>query len=361
MLTKAVNPRRPISVHLVRVALVLVLLSTVLQALIAAGPALLFGQSLPEWRAIVAERALPKEMLLPLAVLLVFLAAEIAFTGWRKSSLRKLVGRDARSREDLGFAAIALLGIQPALATIATLGLYSVTLDYLGTARWGGPLSDASPWLGAPLLYCGMAFCNYWGHRLLHTPFLWPLHAIHHAPRMFTIVNAARVSALESAQIALCQALTAAILGGSPETLYGAALIAGLESLWTHSNIRGVEWLEKFGINSPKAHMIHHAIAPQFHNRNFGDMLCIWDKLFGTFIPSSALDGELELGVEDPEGLYYGNGPLGDCFLAQWMWTRRCAMAVCRRVAPRRSVVTQLNVSPQPLDSQRRAPRCVSA
>lgn len=316
-------------IRFARPLMAVVALTAVAQAIIVTGSVLLTGDalSLSSWLVLVGRRAVSVDAFWSLATVAAFLFGELAITGWQRSSLRKLVGPDACSRDDLAFGWMSVLGLYPALATICTLGLLDLVVGYLGAAPFHGPLCDAPAWIGAPLLYLGMTFCNYWGHRLMHTPFLWPLHAIHHAAPTFTMLTGARVSVVEIAQIIVTQAIATAALGGTPETLYGAAFIGGLETMWTHSNVRGVEWLERIGITSPKAHTLHHARDPQFHDRNFGDLVCLWDKLFGTFTPSSVIAGELELGIDDPEGIYVSGNALRDCFRPQWIWLTRVLVA----------------------------------
>jgi sterol desaturase/sphingolipid hydroxylase (fatty acid hydroxylase superfamily) len=245
------------------------------------------------------------------------LLLELVLVGWHASALRKLT---TASRQDIVLAAVALFGVQSALASVLSGGLTDFAVASLGMAAPQGPLRGAPVWLAVPILFLATTLLGYWGHRLMHTRQLWHLHAIHHAAPAFTLLTLGRVSVLELFGIVLGQAMVFALLGGPPDALYWAGFALGLETFWSHCNIRGVEWLERFGINTPSAHRVHHALDARYHNRNFGDSLCLWDKLFGTYMDSSTVEGELVLGIEDPQGLYGSGRPLRDLFLPQFYW-----------------------------------------
>lgn len=249
------------------------------------------------------------------------LAIEVLWTGWNRSSLRCLIAGSASwPHTDIVMMCLAVLGFQAAMASFLTAGALDGVSEALNARTRHGPLADAPAWVAAPAIYLGVSFVNYWSHRALHSRRLWPLHAVHHAAPSFTIANAARVAIPEAILIDLISAVVVAVLGGSEVAIYGAFLVSGVESRWTHSNIRGVEWLERIGINSPKGHMIHHGLDERYHNCNFGDLLCLWDKIFGTYMPAASVDGELAMGVHDPDRIYSSGNPLRDWLLPQWRW-----------------------------------------
>lgn len=263
----------------------------------------------------------PADLGLSVAIVVAWLAGELALVGWARSSLRKLSsGAFAASRSDTVMTAIALMGIHGSVAALFSGGLSSAWLGFLGERAPFGLLREAPLWLAVPVLFLGASFTNYWVHRLMHTRAFWTLHAIHHAPTEFTVLTGTYASVIEAVCIMTAQALTFALIGGSEQALYWAGLIAGMEPHWSHSHIRGVEWLERFGINSPKAHTIHHAIDERYHNRNFGDSVILWDRLFGTYTPSSAIDGDLQLGVRDPRGIFNTGHVLRDWLMPQKQW-----------------------------------------
>lgn len=277
---------------------------------------------------LLGKYALSGESQVMLLAFAVAFAGEVVWMGWARSSLRRLlVGSPSRPHTDVVMSCLALFGFQAALVSLLTAGLWERAGQTLHATALQGPLAGAPTWIAAPLIYLAISFANYWTHRAWHTKFLWPLHAVHHAAPAFTVANAARVSIPELTLSSLTQAAAAALLGGSEAALYWAFLVANFETLWTHSNFRGVEWLERIGINSPKGHMIHHALDATYHDRNFGDLICLWDKLFGTYIPSTIVADELRLGVDDPNGVYMSGRPLRDWLLPQWRWFAGLATA----------------------------------
>lgn len=255
--------------------------------------------------------------------LLVALAIEACFTGWQRSSLRRLFVDPADSaRGDLFFAFLALSGGTAAAATLISAGLVDTWVEITDARSTTGPLADTSAWIAAPLLYFAMTFFNYWNHRLLHTRLLWRLHAVHHSAHEFTVLNATRVSPMEVAVVTFSQAIPAAILGASPDALMAASLIASFEILWTHSNVRGFEWMERIGLSSPRAHTIHHARDSRYHDHNFGDLVLLWDQIFGTYMDSRSAPEGLAMGVDDAGEGYESARPLRDWFRVHLTWLR---------------------------------------
>jgi sterol desaturase/sphingolipid hydroxylase (fatty acid hydroxylase superfamily) len=125
----------------------------------------------------------------------------------------------------------------------------------------------------------------YWEHRLLHSSrFLWMAHVVHHESDEFNLTVSLRVSIL---QVWLTTASTLALaIAGFPAAMSLIALLAyKFYQFWTHTRLIGrlgpLEWL----FVTPSHHRVHHARNERYLNKNFGGMLIIWDRLFGTFEP----------------------------------------------------------------------------
>jgi sterol desaturase/sphingolipid hydroxylase (fatty acid hydroxylase superfamily) len=57
-----------------------------------------------------------------------------------------------------------------------------------------------------------------------------------------------------------------------------------LYQFWLHA-----EWIPKLGplehvLNTPSHHRVHHSANQEYLERNYGGILIIWDRLFGTFV-----------------------------------------------------------------------------
>lgn len=127
-------------------------------------------------------------------------------------------------------------------------------------------------------------FLYYWAHRWSHTiSFFWGAHVVHHQSEDYNLSVALRQSWFQnlfSAPIFF----PLAIIGVSPLTLGIVGGINTLYQFWIHTEAirkmpRWFEWL----FNTPSHHRVHHAINPQYIDRNHAGVLMIWDKIFGTF------------------------------------------------------------------------------
>lgn len=189
------------------------------------------------------------------------------------------------------------------------IGLF-ITLNYvvvatgtawaLGTALGVGPPlpEDRSPILSALVVFLAADLTMYWYHRLHHDrQSLWAIHALHHSAEEMSPVTAFRHHPLYSilgglifaAAVGLVQGLAMVLFLGTVDvaTLAGTNLFAALLNLGTanlrHSHIwlRYPDWLEHLLI-SPAQHQVHHSVDPRHYNRNYGEVLAVWDWIFGT-------------------------------------------------------------------------------
>jgi alkylglycerol monooxygenase len=137
------------------------------------------------------------------------------------------------------------------------------------------------PWLVA---FVAVDFIYYWWHRGSHElNFLWAAHVVHHQSEDYNLAVALRQAVLTS-WTALPFYLPLA-LAGVPTHVYVAVYsLSTLYQFWIHTELVGrigspVGWL----LNVPQHHRVHHAINPQYLDKNYGATLMVWDRLFGTF------------------------------------------------------------------------------
>lgn len=199
-------------------------------------------------------------------------------------------------------------------AAIATLTAWGVG-QMLGLAP---PAPDArSPVLTALVIFLAGDLTLYWYHRLNHgRPVLWAFHALHHSAEDMSPVTAFRhhplysltAGLIVSVTVGLAQGVAMALVTGSLDmavvaglNIFSAALNLATNNL-KHSHIwlRFPVWLEHVLI-SPALHQVHHSIDPRHHDRNYGDVLAVWDWLFGTlYIPRA--DEVIRFGLGDADG-----------------------------------------------------------
>jgi sterol desaturase/sphingolipid hydroxylase (fatty acid hydroxylase superfamily) len=137
------------------------------------------------------------------------------------------------------------------------------------------------PWLTLVVL---VDFLYYWFHRASHTvAVFWASHSVHHSSTRFNLSAAYRLGWTNILSAGWLVAVLPILIGFPP---LAVMLVFGLNltyQLFLHTTLVGslgpLEWV----LNTPGHHRVHHATNPACIDRNFGGMLIIFDRLFGTF------------------------------------------------------------------------------
>jgi sterol desaturase/sphingolipid hydroxylase (fatty acid hydroxylase superfamily) len=126
-------------------------------------------------------------------------------------------------------------------------------------------------------------FIYYWFHRLSHVVnFLWAVHIVHHQSSEFNLSVSFRQPWLHKIT-AFGFFLILPILGVSPAMMFLALAFQTIYQFWLHTQFIGkLGFFEKFLV-TPSHHRVHHGANPIYINKNYGNTLIVWDKLFGTF------------------------------------------------------------------------------
>lgn len=132
--------------------------------------------------------------------------------------------------------------------------------------------------------FIALDFAGYWIHRLSHSiNFFWNRHVIHHSSEEFDLACALRQSISVFVNIFSFFLIPAAILGVKPEVIAVVAPLHLFAQFWYHTiYIKKMGFLEKI-IVTPSHHRVHHAINPEYLDKNHGQIFIFWDKLFGTY------------------------------------------------------------------------------
>ncbi len=127
-------------------------------------------------------------------------------------------------------------------------------------------------------------FYGYWTHRWSHRiNFLWNKHAIHHSSEEFNLACALRQTVSSFVNLFTFLLLPAAILGVPPVVIALTLPIQLFLQFWYHTkHIKKMGFLENILV-TPSHHRVHHAINPEYMDKNHSQIFIIWDKLFGTF------------------------------------------------------------------------------
>ncbi|MFL3051170.1 MAG: sterol desaturase family protein, partial [Candidatus Neomarinimicrobiota bacterium] len=139
-------------------------------------------------------------------------------------------------------------------------------------------------WLSIIIAFIVEDFSGYWMHRLNHrVNILWNRHVIHHSSEEFNLSCALRQSISDTIRFSAIFMFPAAFLG-IPTAIF--AILSPLHLLlqfWYHTQvIDKLGFLEKILV-TPSHHRVHHAINPEYIDKNYSQIFIVWDKIFGTF------------------------------------------------------------------------------
>jgi alkylglycerol monooxygenase len=126
-------------------------------------------------------------------------------------------------------------------------------------------------------------FCDYWLHRAGHeSAVFWAAHSVHHQSQQFNFSTALRQESMV-AFLGWAFYLPMAVVGVPPEQFGIAGLIVLVYQFWIHTeHIGKLGWFDRV-FSSPSNHRVHHAVNDGYVDRNYGGMLVVWDRMFGTF------------------------------------------------------------------------------
>jgi sterol desaturase/sphingolipid hydroxylase (fatty acid hydroxylase superfamily) len=129
-------------------------------------------------------------------------------------------------------------------------------------------------------------FCTYWGHRAGHRiRWAWADHCNHHSSQHYNLSTALRLGWGQYFQPGILS-LVPMVLAGFPLSMitfvHGFNLVY---QFFLHTELirRLPRWIE-FVFNTPSHHRVHHGTNPRYLDANFGGVLIIWDRMFGTFV-----------------------------------------------------------------------------
>ena len=256
-----------------------------------------------------------------LAIALFFIALELLYL--------KLVRHDLE-HDVKEMAASVGVAFGDVAARVLTGGIAAVPLFFLYQHRlFDIPLDKAWSWAA---LFLGVEFCYYWFHRAAHrVRWLWATHAVHHSATQFNLSAAIRLGWTGTLTGAFVFFLPLAWLGFHPLAIGGVLGLGLLYQFFLHTALDvHLGPLERI-LNSPRHHRVHHASNDVCLDKNYGNVLIIFDRLFGTFTEAPA-DEALRYGLK---GRQVSNNPIAIA-LGEWghLWRDlRNARGLKERVA----------------------------
>ncbi len=126
-------------------------------------------------------------------------------------------------------------------------------------------------------------FIYYWEHRFAHEVRLfWTQHAVHHSSRFMNITVAVRFGPGEGFLSGMFH-LPLVFLGFPPALIYFAILAVQAYQTWIHTELIGKLPLLDGWLNTAANHRVHHGCDEKYIDKNYGGILIVWDRLFGTY------------------------------------------------------------------------------
>ena len=124
-------------------------------------------------------------------------------------------------------------------------------------------------------------------HVVFHAvPCLWRLHRVHHADVDFDVTTGLRFHPIEAAVSMLIKAAAVLAIGAPVAGVIAFEILLNATSMFNHANARlpaRLEPIVRSLVVTPDMHRIHHSVAFDEMNHNFGFNLSIWDRVFGTY------------------------------------------------------------------------------
>jgi alkylglycerol monooxygenase len=207
-------------------------------------------------------------------VFLLLIAIEFAWGYKRQRNTYRL--NDAVNSVSLGM----LSQISAVFTRLFRVGIYTAIYSSVALYPYAEFWTTWYGWLIALVFY---DLCYYWLHRAGHeSAVFWAAHVVHHQSQDYNLSTALR------------QTSSGALLGwifyvpmavaGVPPLVFGVVALADLlYQFWVHTeHVPKLGWFDRW-FCSPSNHRVHHAVNDKYLDRNYGGVLVVWDRLFGSF------------------------------------------------------------------------------
>lgn len=168
--------------------------------------------------------------------------------------------------------------VEPLVGAVVFVTIYAFLYAHLALFTW--PVT----WWALLLAWVLYDLAYYVDHRISHrTGFFWAIHHTHHSSNEMNILVANRGNVF--------------ILGGTGQPIYFLFAILGVPlAMFATVRFFGALWgifnhtrlVDRMGplehvLATPSNHRVHHGADAKYLDRNYGQTLIVWDKLFGTY------------------------------------------------------------------------------
>ena len=143
----------------------------------------------------------------------------------------------------------------------------------------------------SPVVWLGVFLARdhfyYWLHRAEHrVRVLWASHLVHHSIERFSFTSATRLPWMESLYKPVL-VLWVPLLGFHPVAQAAMGTLVLLFGQLQHTELGRRRTVLDLVFVTPSAHRVHHGSNAEYLDKNFGSMLIVWDRLFGTYAPET--------------------------------------------------------------------------
>ena len=173
------------------------------------------------------------------------------------------------------------------LRTLSVASVQGAIIALYALVASGIPWTWPTAWWGWIAGFVAIDLAEYLSHRASHMrPVLWAIHAVHHQSPEYNLSLNFRLGVLGPATTLPFHLLLA--ITGMPVEMFALLLaIQAAGMVLTHARYPGtLGWLGHL-LNAPAWHRVHHSAVHAHRDLNFGAVLIVWDRLFGTFTDGS--------------------------------------------------------------------------
>ena len=238
-------------------------------------------------------------------LLIVMLAFVLGEALWRtRIAKRGYNVRGAFASLGLAFGNVFIGAIQAAALSVIFIGVSKLAIFHF-------PLRDWRTWVVG---FFAVELTYYWVHRSSHEiRWMWTSHAVHHSPDEMTFLSAIRLGWTNLLSGSWLFQVPLVLIGFDPRVVFGLLALNLQYQFFLHTESIGhlgpLEWI----LNTPSHHRVHHASNADYLDRNYGGVLIIFDRLFGTFAHERN-DEPIRYGLVHPFG---SNNPIKIAF-GEW-------------------------------------------
>ena len=210
-------------------------------------------------------------------VFFLLIGLEFAWGWMRKRNTYRL--NDAISSISLGM----LSEISKVFTRLLRVGIYGAVYTTISIVPVDAAREFWMTWYGWLLALLFYDFCYYWLHRAGHeTAIFWAAHVVHHQSQDYNLSTALRQTS-SGALLGWVFYVPMAIAGVPPLVFGVVALVDLLYQFWVHTeHVPKLGWFDRW-FCSPSNHRVHHAVNDGYLDRNYGGVLVVWDRMFGSF------------------------------------------------------------------------------